>query len=109
MRHPESFYWCLRCADLLLLPGLDYPYITTLLPNSTIEIHSVETQAIVQVIGAPPASSSPPTSPNGQIAAQGQRLGLTSSVGGYLVPSSQKSDKMRMVSVGLMRGPEMVA
>ncbi|KAF8234973.1 hypothetical protein L208DRAFT_788835 [Tricholoma matsutake] len=45
-RHPEAI-----C--------LDYPYIIALLPNDTIEIHNIETQEIVQVISAPPATSSP--------------------------------------------------
>jgi len=67
---------------------LDYPYITTLLPNNTIEIHSVETQSIVQVI------SSDDVIP---------RLHLTSSLNGYLVPSTQGSDKMRTTPVRLLR------
>lgn len=76
------------------LAGLDYPYIATLLPNTTIEIHSVETQAIVQVI--PPTLTSSP----GNLT---DRLRLASCLNGYLVPSSQRSDKMRMTSVPLLR------
>ncbi|KAF8155542.1 hypothetical protein B0H34DRAFT_499413 [Crassisporium funariophilum] len=101
---------------------MDYPYITSLLPNNTIEIHNVETQTIVQVIGAPPGSPSPkatsPVSPvkgthahnrsssnstrGGEIDPL-QRVNLVSSVGGYLVPSTQRSDKMRTVPVKLLR------
>ena len=109
-----------------MMIGLDYPYITTLLPNGTIEIHSVETQAIVQVIGAPapsPSSSSSPVktpSPRNELthhrssstASSNSRAGavdptrrvnLLASVGGYLVPSTEGSDKMRPVSVKLLR------
>jgi vacuolar protein sorting-associated protein 3 len=78
--------------------GLDYPYIATLLPNGTIEIHSVETQSIVQVI-PPPSSTISPENLTG-------RLRLASCLNGYFVPSSQKTDKMRMTSVPLMRGTE---
>ncbi|KAF8966668.1 hypothetical protein BDZ97DRAFT_1657548 [Flammula alnicola] len=98
--------------------SLDYPYITSLLPNDTIEIHSVETQEIVQVIGAPAtSSSSKPTSPTKQSTHQrssstssksadidlSRRLNLISSIGGYLVPSTQRSEKMRTVPVKLLR------
>lgn len=85
---------------MTMLSGLDYPYIATLLPNNMIEIHSVETQAIVQVVPAFP--SSPSTSP----ALRGpmvQQLHLAASLSGYLVPSTQRSDKMRMTSVPLVR------
>ncbi|KIJ61532.1 hypothetical protein HYDPIDRAFT_176932 [Hydnomerulius pinastri MD-312] len=64
---------------------LDYPHITTLLPNGTIEIHSVETQSIIQVISAPVESD----------AGGDGRIGLVASAGGYLVPSSEQSEKMR--------------
>ncbi|KAF8813154.1 hypothetical protein BYT27DRAFT_7271330 [Phlegmacium glaucopus] len=99
---------------------LDYPYITSLLPNNTIEIHSVETQAIVQVIGAPPlspATSPKTTSPvrrttahsrasstvSGGNVDSSERMNLVASIGGYLVPSTQRSDKMRTVPVKLLR------
>lgn len=90
-------------SHLLLIhdkTGLDYPYITTLLPNDTIEIHSLETQSIVQVISAPPTS--PPATPSGRGQAPG-RIGLVSSINGYMVPSTERSDKMRMTAVPLLR------
>ncbi|KAG6902189.1 hypothetical protein C0995_003285 [Termitomyces sp. Mi166 len=84
---------------------LDYPYITTLLPNGTIEIHSIETQAIVQVIGAD--NSSDPTTPTGQQDQQQRsRINLVSSCSGYLVPSVQRSEKMRSTQVRLLRAQE---
>lgn len=73
----------------------DYPYVTTLLQNSNVEIHSIETQAIVQVISP---------SPREEIAFR--RLNLISSLNGYLVPAHQASDKMRTTSIRLCRVPE---
>ncbi|KAJ7158395.1 hypothetical protein C8R43DRAFT_1087068 [Mycena crocata] len=60
---------------------LDYPYVAALLPNRTVEIHSIETQSIVQ-----------------------PRAALAAALCGYLVPSTQKSEKMRKIPVGLLRG-----
>ncbi|KAJ7634720.1 hypothetical protein FB45DRAFT_790024 [Roridomyces roridus] len=70
---------------------LDYPYIAALLPNKTVEIHSVESQAIVQVLSAPNDEAEP-------------RLSLQAALHGYLVPSTQRSEKMRKVPVNLLRG-----
>ncbi|OJA12070.1 hypothetical protein AZE42_02171 [Rhizopogon vesiculosus] len=70
---------------------LDYPFLTTLLPNGTIEVHSVETQTIIQVIPAPDSGEE-------------GRLGLVSCLGGYAVPSFQRVEKMKKVKVGLVRG-----
>ncbi|KAL0067489.1 hypothetical protein AAF712_005479 [Marasmius tenuissimus] len=75
----------------------DYPYITTLLPNNTIEIHNVETQNIVQVVSAPAEDVS------------GERDLLAASTAGYLVPSTQRSAKMRTVAIPLLRGEHPVA
>lgn len=69
--------------------GLDYPNITTLLPNGTIEIHNVETQSIIQVVS--PLQDSDPVAD--------QRMGLVASVGGYIVPFSEHSEKMRMTTL----------
>lgn len=72
---------------------LDYPYLTTLLPNGTIEVHSVETQTITQVIPAPDFG-------------EGGKPGLVSCLAGYAAPSSERRDKMRKVKVGLVRSGE---
>ncbi|KAL7277121.1 hypothetical protein ACG7TL_008966 [Trametes sanguinea] len=72
--------------------SLDYPYITTLLPNNTIEIHSVETQAIVQVIPAPPEGSK-----------QDDRKALIACLNGFFIPSTQRREKLRPTPVRLMR------
>jgi hypothetical protein len=84
--------------------GLDYPYITTLLSNNTIEVHSVESQSIVQVISTP---YSAPASPALHTRVT-QMIHLVSCLNGYLVPSSQRSDKMRLAPVRLIRqdGPK---
>jgi hypothetical protein len=79
--------------------GLDYPYVTALLPNDTIEIHNLETQSIVQVLSTPPTS--PPTTPG--------RSNLATCLNGYMVPSTERSDKMRMTSVPLIRRTDTVA
>ncbi|KAJ6473549.1 hypothetical protein C8R47DRAFT_1144794 [Mycena vitilis] len=68
----------------------DYPYVAALLPNRTIEIHSIETQSIVQVLPAPTDEAEP-------------RAALVATLSGYLVPSTQKSEKMRKVPVPLLR------
>lgn len=80
------------CILTIGISGFDYPYVATLLSNNTIEIHSVETQAIVQVISTPADSDS------------SRRLDLITSLGGYMVPSTQRSNKMRKVPVQLLRG-----
>ncbi|KAG6847009.1 hypothetical protein H0H93_010620 [Arthromyces matolae] len=78
---------------------LDYPYITALLPNGSIEIHSIETQSVVQVI----AADDTPTNP--QNPQQQSRATLVSILNGYLVPSTQRSEKMRTTRVQLLRAP----
>ncbi|KAF8629820.1 hypothetical protein AX15_003265 [Amanita polypyramis BW_CC] len=72
---------------------LDYPYVTSLLPNNTIEIHNVETQSIVQVISVPATDEDAPS----------ERTALVASIGGYFVPSTQQSGKMQMTRVPLLR------
>ncbi|KAI6040879.1 hypothetical protein EDC04DRAFT_2566357 [Pisolithus marmoratus] len=76
---------------------LDYPNVTALLPDGSIEIHNVETQSIVQVI--PPPQT-------GQLL--GERVGVVASTGGYLVPSQEQLDKLRKKKVRLMVHPESV-
>ncbi|KAI0628613.1 hypothetical protein C8Q77DRAFT_1147065 [Trametes polyzona] len=75
--------------------SLDYPYVTTLLPNNTIEIHSIETQTIVQVIPAPADGSSPISS---------GRKALIACFNGFFIPSTQRSEKLRTTPVRLLRG-----
>ena len=62
-----------------------------MLPDETIEVHSIETQSIMQVIRAPTESSA-------------ALLSLTASLHGYFVPSTEKSRKMEKIKIGLFRG-----
>lgn len=77
--------------------GLDYPYVAALLSNNTIEIHSVETQTIAQVI-------SPPLSPSSKLVTDPRALIATLS--GYLVPSTERTDKLRPVAISLTSDDE---
>jgi len=78
-RYPNSF------------AGLDWPYVVALLPDNSIEVHSAETQTIIQRV---PASEE----------VNERRLGLLHAVaGGYLVPSSESSTKLAKTSVKLLR------
>ncbi|KAI0331783.1 hypothetical protein GY45DRAFT_1353196 [Cubamyces sp. BRFM 1775] len=74
--------------------SLDYPYVTTLLPNNTIEIHSIETQTIAQVIPAPPEGPGPLSS---------DRRALIACFNGFFIPSTQRSEKLRPMPVRLVR------
>jgi len=84
-RHPEAV-----C--------LDYPYITTLMQTGAVEIHNVETQIIAQVVPAPDPGSQ-------DASVNMSRMGLKACLGGYMVPTSQRTDKMRLKSVRLIRHP----
>lgn len=98
--HPEAVCELarVRFSRFLMhhLAALDYPYVTTLLPNDTIEIHNIETQSIVQVVPAPPEDTV-------------DRKLLLSCANGFFVPSSQSSDKLRPVPIRLVRGKLNVA
>lgn len=74
---------------------MDHPNVTALLGNGTIEVHDIETQSIVQVIPPPPENE----------LEQGRRIGLVSSIGGYVVPSQEHGDKLRKMKVRLRRSP----
>ena len=78
------------------ITALDYPYVTTLLPNNTIEIHSIETQSIVQVIPAPPEGAS---------LLGEDRKALVTCQNGFFIPSMQRSEKLRMTPQRLLRKP----
>ncbi|KAL5523259.1 hypothetical protein ACEPAF_1526 [Sanghuangporus sanghuang] len=64
----------------------NYPYIAALLPNHTIEIHSIETQAIAQVIPEATTSDS--------------RI-ILPSLPGFLVPATERTDKLKLVTIRL--------
>lgn len=74
--------------------------MAALLPNRTIEIHSLETQAIAQVI-SPTIRTSSPSSPSFPTSSSDPR-GLVASLTGYLVPSTQRTEKLRLTPVPLI-------
>ncbi|KAG9050608.1 hypothetical protein FS837_004133 [Tulasnella sp. UAMH 9824] len=69
---------------------IDYPYVAALLPNGTIEIHSIVTLSIVAVLSCPTTL---------------QPCLLSSSVGGYLVPSLQRNNAIKPTVVPLLNPP----
>ncbi|KAI0266122.1 hypothetical protein BC834DRAFT_875574 [Gloeopeniophorella convolvens] len=80
--------------------SVDYPYTTALLPNQTIEVHNIETQEIAQVVPAPPLPSPDETSLAALLGAE--RRALVASPSGFLVPSRQQSEKLRITQVNLL-------
>ncbi len=76
------------------MTGFDYPYAMTLLPNETVEIHSIETQALVQVVKTNSIAHSP-TNPG--------LSALIACANGFFVPSTQRSEKLRPTGVRLIR------
>ncbi|TFK48940.1 hypothetical protein OE88DRAFT_1663216 [Heliocybe sulcata] len=82
---------------------IDYPYITTLLPNGSIEIHSIETQAIVQVIPAEPTTPTPSPRLATFPVEFAIRKNLVACANRYFVPSTKRSEKMKTTRVRLLR------
>lgn len=66
---------------------LNYPYVTSLLPDETIEVHSIETQSILQTIKSPTSSAG--------------HVSLIASLYEHLAPSTEKSKKMRKIKIKL--------
>ncbi|KAI9449700.1 hypothetical protein F5148DRAFT_1353251 [Russula earlei] len=79
---------------------LEYPYVTALLSDQTIQVHNVESQEIVQEVPAPPLPSANEASLKVLLAAE--RRALTMSPSGFLVPWQQQPDKQRLVKVNLL-------
>lgn len=71
-----------------------------MLPNQTIEIHNVETQALVQMVSLTSSRSSriSPSSPRDTEPHQ-----LIFSHHGYLVPSAERAERLRIVFVPLLQ------
>jgi len=88
---------------------LDYPYITTLLPNGNIEIHSVETQSIVQVVPAQPVSPTPSPRSATFSVEFAVRRNLVACANRYFVPSTKRSEKMKITRVRLLRNTMITA
>ncbi|KIO24147.1 hypothetical protein M407DRAFT_15469 [Tulasnella calospora MUT 4182] len=69
---------------------IDYPYVVALLPNGTIEIHSIVTLSIVAILSCPTTL---------------QPCLLSSSAGGYLVPSLQRNNAIKPTVIPLLNPP----
>jgi hypothetical protein len=79
--------------------ALEYPYVTALLPDQTIEVHNVESQEIVQTVPAPPLPSPNETSLAALLGEERRALSMSSN--GFLVPSRQ-SEKLALKKVNLL-------
>lgn len=75
----------------------DDPHVTTLLPDGAIEIHNIETQALVQSIPAPTSTPTP------AIPIPTDRRALLTCPSGFSVPSAERATKLRPVAVKLGR------
>jgi vacuolar protein sorting-associated protein 3 len=79
--------------------GLDYPYVTALLPDQTIQVHNIESQAIAQVVPAPPLPSPNETSLSALLSEE--RRALAMSPNGFFIPS-QRPEKLRLKKVNVL-------
>ena len=85
---------------LTVLTGMEYPYVTALLQDQTILVHSVESQDIVQEIPPDPL----PVSNEADLAAMlgAERRALAMSSNGFLVPSQGQPEKLRLRQVNFL-------
>lgn len=88
--------WPNCCSPL----GLDYPYVTALLPDQSIQVHDIESQEIAQVLPPPPPPSLNATSPAALLSAERRALAMSSS--GFLVPLQQRPEKLVLTKVNLL-------
>jgi hypothetical protein len=87
-------------AHLNCTTGLDYPYITALLPDQTIQAHDIESQEIAQVLPPPPPPSLNDVSPSALLGAE--RRALSTSSNGFFVPLQQRPDKLMLKKINLL-------
>ncbi|KAN0136306.1 hypothetical protein V8E53_005911 [Lactarius tabidus] len=79
---------------------LDYPHVTALLPDQTIQVHDIESQEIAQVLPPPPPPSLNATSPAALLSAERRALATSSS--GFFVPLQQQPEKLMLKKVNLL-------
>jgi len=84
----------------LIVTGLDYPHITALLPDQTIQVHNIESQELAQVLPPPPPPSLNDASPSASLGAE--RRALATSSNGFLVPLEQRPEKLMLKKVNLL-------
>jgi hypothetical protein len=92
-----NFY---RLSRLTYITGMEYPYVTTLLPDQTIVVHNVESQEVVQEIPAEPLPLPNETSLSAILGAERRALAMSSN--GFLVPSQQQPEKLRLKRINLL-------
>jgi hypothetical protein len=80
--------------------ALEYPYVTALLQDQTIVVHSVESQEVVQTVLAPPLPSPSETSLMALLGAERRALAMSSN--GFFVPTQQQSEKLTLKKVNLL-------
>ena len=80
--------------------ALEYPYVTALLQDQTIVVHSVESQEVVQTIPAPPLPSPSETSLMALLGAERRALAMSSNE--FFVPLQQRSEKMNLEKINLL-------
>ena len=80
--------------------ALEYPYVTALLQDQTIVVHSVESQEVVQTVPAPPLPSPSETSLMALLGAERRALAMSSN--GFFVPSQRRSEKMNLEKINLL-------
>ena len=85
---------------IVVCPGLDYPYVTALLPDQSIQVHDIESQEIAQVVPPPPPPSLNAMSPAALLSAERRALAMSSS--GFLVPLQQRPEKLVLTKVNLL-------
>lgn len=91
----SSLFFAVDCVA-----ALEYPYVTALLPDQTIEVHNVESQELVQTVPAPPLPLPNETSLRALLGAERRALAMSSN--GFLVPSQQQSEKLTLKKVNLL-------
>ncbi|KAI9438733.1 hypothetical protein H4582DRAFT_2057353 [Lactarius indigo] len=78
----------------------EYPHVTALLPDQTIQVHDIESQEIAQVLPPPPLPSLNEVSPSVLLGAE--RRALATSSNGFLVPLQQRPERLVLKKVNLL-------
>ncbi|KAH9003555.1 hypothetical protein EDB86DRAFT_2893203 [Lactarius hatsudake] len=78
----------------------EYPHVTALLPDQTIQVHDIESQEIAQVLPPPPLPSLNEASPSVLLGAE--RRALATSSNGFLVPLQQRPERLVLKKVNLL-------
>ena len=80
--------------------GMEYPYVTALLPDQSIVVHNVESQEMVQEVPADPLPMPNETSLAAMLGAERRALAMSSN--GFFVPFAGQPEKLRLKQVNLL-------